>query len=250
MNCRRIEKLIPLYVGGDLDAGKADAVLAHASTCARCGGLVAEYEQSRRWLRSYTPPDFDDASLEGLKQSVLARIEGQRTPASFLNGLAGRWAQGLAIASASAALIALAALAFYAYQHKTNEVSGREDLAAGSDVKPADPSHEIASKPEVTKRAPGAGSVRKPGRHTAYAARVAVAAAGVKGRGRPVERLDVKEARQVSSWEMKDALPGERGTSPGMLRIEIQTNDPRIRIIWFSPKESTAHRTKSTTESD
>ncbi|MFP5264950.1 MAG: anti-sigma factor family protein [Blastocatellia bacterium] len=249
MNCRRIEKLIPLYVGGDLDVNKADAVLAHASTCARCNGLVAEYEHSRRWLRSYTPPDFDDASLEDLKRSVLADIEGRTARASFLNGLARRWAQGLAIASASAALIALAALAFYAYQQKTNEFSGREDLAAGSDVKPEAAPSEVASQPEATKQAPGAGSVRKTRRHSAYAARVAAPPA-VIGRGQPAERLEVKEARQVSAWGVKDALSGEQGTPPGMLRIEIQTNDPRIRIIWFSPKGSTAHRTKPTTESD
>ncbi|HEX8089186.1 MAG TPA: zf-HC2 domain-containing protein [Blastocatellia bacterium] len=245
MNCRRIEKLIPLYVGGDLDVDKAGAVLAHASACARCNGLVAEYEQSRRWLRSYTPPDFDDALLEDLKLSVLGKIEGRRTRASFLNGLAGRWAQGLALASASALLIVLAALAFHAYQHKTNEVSGGEDLAAATDLEPGRRLHEIALGPKAAKQAPGAGSARKQRRRPAYTARVA--AARFKDQGQSAGRLDVKEA---GVWETKDVLSGKPVTSPGMLRIEIQTNDPRIRIIWFSPRGSTAHREKPTTESD
>lgn len=250
MNCRRVEKLIPLYVGGDLDVDKAGAVLSHASTCARCSGLVAEYEQSQRWLRSYTPPDFDDALLEDLRLSVLGEIEGRRTRVSFLNGPAGRWARGLALASASAFLIALSALAFHAYQSKTNELSARDDLAAGADVEPGDGPHEITSRPEATKQALGADSGRKQRRHPAYAARVAPSAVRLKDRGRSAERLDMKDAGQAGVWGTKDALSGEQVTSPGMLRIEIQTNDPRIRIIWFSPKEGTAHQAKPTTESD
>ncbi|HVG22200.1 MAG TPA: hypothetical protein VNI02_24400, partial [Blastocatellia bacterium] len=67
---------------------------------------------------------------------------------------------------------------------------------------------------------------------------------------RLIGRHGVKGGEQARARETKDARSPERATPPGMLRIEIQTNDPSIRIIWFSPKESTARHAKPTTESD
>jgi hypothetical protein len=39
-------------------------------------------------------------------------------------------------------------------------------------------------------------------------------------------------------------------TPPGQMRIEIQTADPSIRIIWFAPKEADSNSKKSMTDSD
>ena len=58
----------------------------------------------------------------------------------------------------------------------------------------------------------------------------------------PFERPFVSQVNRpresgTASAEPADALPGSSNDSPGMLRIEIQTGDPNIRIIWFAPKE-------------
>jgi hypothetical protein len=45
------------------------------------------------------------------------------------------------------------------------------------------------------------------------------------------------EESGTASAEPADALPRSVDESPEMLRIEIQTSDPNIRIIWFAPKE-------------
>jgi hypothetical protein len=41
---------------------------------------------------------------------------------------------------------------------------------------------------------------------------------------------------------------GRFASSPAMLRIELQTSDPNIRIIWFAPKETDSHQTKPATD--
>jgi hypothetical protein len=41
----------------------------------------------------------------------------------------------------------------------------------------------------------------------------------------------------TASAEPAVLLPSSGDDSPEMLRIEIQTSDPNIRIIWFAPKE-------------
>src|SRR5215216_1883021 len=102
MTCRRIEKLIPLYVEGDLNTELTEQVRSHAKSCANCNGLVAEYKESQRWLRSFEPPHFDDALLDDLKLGVLEKINGEETHASFLNRLAQHWTRRLVFAASVA----------------------------------------------------------------------------------------------------------------------------------------------------
>ena len=78
MNCRRIEELIPLYVEGDLETGKADAVLTHTQACAHCNQIIAEYKASQDWLRSGDVPDFDDASLDALRAGAMKESGDRR----------------------------------------------------------------------------------------------------------------------------------------------------------------------------
>jgi hypothetical protein len=250
MNCRRVEKLIPLYVEGELEVDKAGAVLAHTLACARCNKLAAEYEESQRWLRSYAPPDFYDASLYDLKLSVLREINGRRARVTFLNSVAGLWRRRLVLATSAAFLIIFAALGVYIYQHKANEAPARDDTVAGGEAVQEEQTPELAQRPEVTKQALRAGFIRKRNRRPATVARGETLAGSVKNRGPSIERRDMKAVEQARTGETKDTLSGEGAASPGVLRIEIQTSDPSIRIIWFSQRENSADQTKPNTETD
>ena len=251
MNCRRIEELIPLYVEGDLDTDKAGAVASHTLTCAGCGKLVAEYEESQRWLRSYTPPRFDDALLDDMKLSVLREINGRKTRATFLNRLAERWSPRLVLATSAAFLIIFAALAFYVYQNKSGVGN---DMATGgkqeNQAPETPPGPEIAPGVEAAKSAPRASFIRRPRRRLPSGAHRETVAGSLKKRELLVERPGLKGVQQAMAGETKDTLTSEQATSPGVLRIEIQTSDPSIRIIWFSLKETEAHQTKPITETD
>ncbi|HKE05309.1 MAG TPA: zf-HC2 domain-containing protein, partial [Blastocatellia bacterium] len=74
MRCTHAEKLIPLFVGGDLPAREADALRRHLESCANCRRLAAEFEESRDWLRGFAAPQFDEATLDGMRDSVLRDI--------------------------------------------------------------------------------------------------------------------------------------------------------------------------------
>src|SRR5262245_56654081 len=50
-------------------------------------------------------------------------------------------------------------------------------------------------------------------------------------------RAEITRARSNSAFDSKR-----------MLRIEIQTSDPNIRIIWFAPKENDFHQSKPATD--
>ena len=244
MNCRRIEKLIPLYVEGDLDTGQADQVRAHAKSCPNCNGLVAEYKESQRWLRSFAPPHFDDALLDDLKLGVLEKINEQEEPVSFLNAIAGQWTRRLVLAASVALLIAFGVLAFYVYQNNRN------DIVAESGTEQGEQSREIALQLEAVKQAPRASFSIKHRRHMANAQRRLGAARRHANSEQVAERLDEPGARHDVATETSAGLSDDPAASQEMLRIEIQTSDPSIRIIWFSPKENNSNPSKPITETE
>ena len=78
MKCRRVEKLIPLYVERDLESGIADRISSHLDWCGRCNWLADEYRESQTWLRSSPAPEFDEAALNGFKAEFSVELRDQR----------------------------------------------------------------------------------------------------------------------------------------------------------------------------
>ena len=239
MNCRRVEKLIPLYVEGDLARGTADRLTSHLDWCGRCNWLADEYKESQGWLRTSEPPEFDEAFLDNLKAGVLSRIEETSARPSLLASLMQQWSRRQILALSAALLIIFGALVFYIYQVRTRAnpavFEAVEPPPNGETIRPNEP--RLATNPE---RAAGADLSKT--RH-------GKSLANTKSRGgnptiaehtfEPpfVSQTHRLEESATTSAEPRNALPGSADDLPEMLRIEIQTSDPNIRIIWFAPKE-------------
>jgi Putative zinc-finger len=256
MNCRRIEKLIPLYVEGDLDCQRADAVGSHAQSCEGCAGLIAEYEESQRWLRSFAPPHFDEAEFYDLKRGVLKQINSRETRASFLHRLAENWTRRVAFATLAALVAISGALALYVYRQSVNQDTRQDNsLAQDKDQREKQLSKiPLELKPPVQQRndlnpAPRAPFIHRRPRHATTARQMLALAKRVKRR-QFVRRHDNPGAESHVARETKDAISPDPASAQEMLRIEIQTSDPSIRIIWFSPKESDSNRPGPITETE
>jgi hypothetical protein len=234
MNCRRIEKLIPLYVEGDLDHDESGAVLAHLNTCESCSALISEYEASQSWLRSNMLPDFDDAMLDDFKRGVMREIDEARARPSFFNFSARPLMPGRAFAAVAALLIIFAAFALYIYLGRSTAVSNDRMVAqeTAEPEKPVvgkDPEQEYIAQPRHEKR-------------------IVSKATGRSRRGeRPkLDRVNTHGTDNAVAQKTVD-VPTETEET---MRIEIQTGDPNIRIIWFSPKESDSQLSNPTIETD
>ncbi|MBN1163184.1 MAG: zf-HC2 domain-containing protein, partial [Candidatus Krumholzibacteriota bacterium] len=59
MNCAEIERLLPLYIEGDLPSGQEELVRAHLDDCAEC-------RRSHQWFLSL------ESSLRGIKRELPA----------------------------------------------------------------------------------------------------------------------------------------------------------------------------------
>jgi anti-sigma factor RsiW len=80
MNCTHIEKIIPLYAGGDLGGKDESAVAAHLRSCDSCRLLAEGYRRSQELLLSYEAPEFGSAFFDGIRSAVLE--EHARTTAT------------------------------------------------------------------------------------------------------------------------------------------------------------------------
>jgi Putative zinc-finger len=236
MNCRRIQGLIPLYVEGDLNTGKAARVRSHLEECSECARVSSEYRASQQWLRSYTPPDFEADFFDGLRRGVLREIEAGRSRRPWFSLFDPR----LALKPASLALASLVVvgasigLALYVHPGMKNEEvplylrgdAGAVQVPGLDNRAPSDIDWGLPDpKPRSPRRAPKRGAARD------------------------FERVGEGRAALATLGESPSPEPftptGMGGEAPGkVLRIELQTGDPNIRIIWFAPSESNAEDSK------
>jgi hypothetical protein len=254
MNCRRIKELMPLFVEGDLDAGAMNDVSLHLSDCADCSKMVNEYNASQAWLRSYEMPEFDNAFFVDLKQSVMQEIRQSQTRPSWLQVLTGRWNQNFAFAMAIALLILVGAFVFSLYSGKTKiDVPER---VTSQDRKTQDEPQQKENSPQPK------NSDNKQKKHDQY-----VKYQPKRFSSKPVivpdepvlvavqPTIEPLEALAVNIFENTlETNPIDMGgvaempVPPTGMRVELQTSDPNIRIIWFAPKSNISQPTKIDTE--
>lgn len=243
MNCRRVEKLIPLYVEGDLASSKATDLSAHLEWCGRCNWLADEFRESQSWLRTSESPEFDQAFLEDFKSGVLRRIERVSTKPSPLAVLMQQWTRRQIFALSTAMLVILGVVVFYIYQTTSTQ------LPMVIADKQADSEGPLqAEPPQVrdTGTAPEASSGQhhpiNQARRKARTASSAMANRTIEPPP-PVQPTPFVEDSLAGSAQPADVAPAGGSEFPQMLRIEIQTSDPSIRIIWFAPKETDIPKT-------
>ena len=241
MQCTHVEKLIPLFAGDDLPAREADALRRHLESCENCRRLAAEFEESRDWLCGFAAPQIDESMLDGVRDSVLRDIGRIENRARWLQWIIPGWNLRFAFATSLALLLAGALLGLVInrrqspHDPKSNRAEERNggsdqvnlppgktpDGQANNDKQDASrKTHRRKFRREPTKRGPGESQQSE----------------------EPMVGLDLVTQRTDTVGPAADpsAAPDPADTDPDAdqdaLRIEIQTADPNIRIIWFARK--------------
>jgi hypothetical protein len=263
MRCTRVEKFLPLYVAGDLAGRRAERHVArHLATCESCRGLAEEYDASRDLVRDAAtlPPDFDGAFYAEIRRSVLAEITRERTrlaPPPASNVFASLFNARFAYAASLILLFAtVAALSLYSYIGRKSEIAtaNRERIGTpeatpvptrttasndGRSVAPVEATVAEAknggsrqtAKPLSLKRRANSGNAQNETQRSLNP----VNNAPVHAKRNP--RAPVVAAPDEHTAEIAISNSGSATTAaPEVSRIEIQTSDPNIRIIWLSPR--------------
>lgn len=234
MNCKQIQELLPLYVGRDLEEKRERLVTTHLESCAACAAEAAEYRESRQLLQEFAPPIFSETAYAHMRRSVLRDIEPSGP--TVAEAIANLFRPRLAWAMATVALIAFALFGLY---FMTSRQSGPNSMAnkpaaAGQtspDESPENKSAALPSRSDQTDHT--AGNQPRPRRNYGKAITSAPTVAVNAVKQAPLER-------NVSATAENSIRPETLPTRDDVkiIRVEMQTKDPNIRIIWFSQQNS------------
>jgi len=194
MTCRKMDKVLPLFVGRDLDPARMNEVAEHLAACERCRGLHAELAAGRAFLETSPAAPLSEVDYADLRLAVRRRIETDaRRPA---RSRVGR----LVLASAGLVTVALAAILV------------------------------LHARPEVP-RAP---------RGTGVASREEPALAALPAAPLEEPTAPPAPATSLADTPRKAVRTARRGPESRVVRIEFQTANPDVRIIWLVKKGETA----------
>ena len=261
MNCKHVEELLPLYVGRDLEEKHARLVKAHVQSCAGCARLAEEYGEAQQLLQLFEPPPFGEAVYAGIRQRVLREIGRESTAPVPPRLVASLFRPRIRWAVATALLLAVSAVALYFIADRRGGRQQVADSSRASDrTRPAErqsvrsqgsesavppsPSGEQSDGPPSasTDRNAGADATIAGADDRTYQARRGKGRGAAAARARPVA-VSMRDAGSMtagSSPERNDlAKPGVVAARYPVipektLRVEMQTKDPNIRIIWIS----------------
>jgi Putative zinc-finger len=225
MRCTHAEKLIPLFAGDDLPARKADALRRHLESCANCRRLAAEFEESHKWLRGFAAPQFDEAMLDDLRDSVLRGIGRVENRSQWLQWIVPGWNLRFAFVT-SLALLLLGAwfgLVINRRQPSHDPKSNQAEAHKGS-------GNQVESPPDQSPNGRANDRVNKD-------QQIANDKPDRRGYRRKPIKSRLNESPQTGPQTVEpDSANTDLAANRDTLRIEIQTADPNIRIIWFAPK--------------
>jgi hypothetical protein len=210
MTCPSIKALLPLSIEGDLPRRKAERVRRHLESCSACSTLANGYRQSQLWLRRAPGPTIGGATLEGMRRAVWRRIQEEPRPAPLRLAIERLWAALSRFAGQPA--VALAAVCLV--------VVGSVALTRTSGLGGSRLGAQLNVEPETAFEEPAEESAN---------AELSEDPEMVLASATPEEMAD--------SAETGEAEPTSEMAADKM-RIEIQTQDPNVRIIWFTPPAS------------
>jgi hypothetical protein len=253
MNCKQVEELLPLYVGHDLEDERARLITSHVHTCTPCTSSVEEYIEAGQLLQQFAVPQFSEAAYATVRQNVLREIEQESGRLTLRELVLSAFQPRLTWAVSTAVLLAVCAFAYY---FVTNRANLPQDHKANTDIK-------LAPDGAADGRGPRQGSLAgvvdspavatsSPNHRLNLMSLHKTVRPNLEGGLHSLAKATNSRKPRLSqpSWHSQSAgeppaVPGAVPTSvPATfdtsissrkpMRLEIQTSDPNIRIIWFS----------------
>ena len=210
MDCDRARSVIVLRESGDATPRQRRALERHVGQCGECARFAANL-RPLPLHRFRAEPPLGDADFAEIRRAVLARVGSGRQRIG--------WRPLVAFAVAGAAAVALVIVGVFGGQHAP--ATPPERIAVG-----APPSSPVVSPP-VSEPVPSA-----PARIASTPAPQGIGSAS--GPRRP-RHLPAAPALPVLSTPGSTPETALAALAPAAaVRIEFQTSDPNVRIIWIA----------------
>jgi hypothetical protein len=244
MRCSTIEKLLPLYVEGDIREGEASKVQAHLSSCDVCRHVAEEFRASQNLVHAYDAPEFDEEFYEQLRATVLTGINSvQPARPSFFEALRPLFIKRRAVATACLLFLFIFG-AFYGllYRRLSNSSSYMAAIEKGlGEINPG----EFAPSPGNRNAAAPTGAIiegnpRPLSFNPRSGSRQKIKPGALDNAQREESTSGNNDAATAATAQARTNNSGATDTAStqAVARMEIQTSDPNIRIIWLARKPS------------
>ena len=237
MNCQQAEKLLPLYAGGDLEQKRELLVGAHVQTCATCAAEVDGFRTTALVLQELTPPAIGEDVYDEIRRQVWRRIEADSS-ARYVPRLFAGWFQPRT-AWAVATIVVIAIMLTGAYLISNRHAAPRSsvlEIAGNGQISNPQTGNAPLNRQRDTpaKLTAGNDQGRSARRTRHFGPRVPAMAPrdSLAANGSDVAPLNVKPRLE------EDSLQPSTESGLKNIRLEIQTSNPNIRIIWLSHPET------------
>ena len=237
MNCKSVEPLLSLYVGRDLEEERSRLVAAHLQSCTECALVADEYAGVSQLLQRYEPPNFSDEIYAGIRKQVFNEIEREfHTPVSqlFLALVQPRmrWIT-------AALLLAISLTVLYFSRTRLPQRPNQQVAVPTGEPNQAVRRADVRS--ENGSEAAGSSSLSNKGHD-----RTAITRRPITGKrkvnvgvvvtnlSRQLAETTKVEASTNDPVIQRDVDVSQPSSAPAPLRVEMQTSDRNIRIIWLS----------------
>jgi hypothetical protein len=236
MNCTQVNELLPLYAGHDLAKSREHLVTAHLQTCATCSLAAAAYRDARELMQDFAPPVFGDEVYAEIRRTVWQQVERKPKWRSIFESVTVWFEPQLAWAAAAVLMVTVSIVGLYFINREFTVPTGIVDIPKTivPTIGPAPerqgdallvsgeglPSRRLANMPKRQRRPDRMVAPDRGNSLVAYSP--------------DAEVTTVQSSSPVVGTDNRDfAAPNADKT----LRMEIQTKNPNIRIIWFSQRE-------------
>lgn len=265
MSCTQYENLLPLYAGGDLPEADAAALRAHLVLCPDCQALLNAYSESLAWLQHSSLPPFDEQVYSELRAAVHADIARWAAQDNSLKAWLARWSEKLPsfwqppvlLATATCGALLLSWLGWNVFRpqpsvptlaNNSQRPAPSPSLAVAVPTGPTGPIEPIdldAGTPHAPALRGGRQRLESPQQYTRLNSAPPPPAETNNLLTDGINELNANGEAGTETDLNTNAAAEQTAPAPEMLRIEMRTADPNIRIIWLAPKSPAASQTET-----
>jgi hypothetical protein len=229
VNCQQAQKLLPLY-GSELERRRQHQLAAHVESCTNCAAELSDYRLTNQLLLELTPPRIHDDVYNEIRRQVWRKIEAEETRLTIASVLANWFAPRALWAVAASLLLVVLAATIYLISNRPS-VTTKSSVARAGAIRPLQkfqPENRDANALALPNKLVVAAAA-KPLRQRRNAVRV--------------ERNPLVANIADTRRSLPPRPAAENSQSPAELnrdnniRMEIQTSNPNIRIIWLPNSE-------------
>lgn len=232
MSCTSFQQQIALYVGGDLLEKEQVIVEEHLASCESCTKFMVDLEESQLALVKFGQIDIPENIFTNLRASVLAEIRAKEQKTSWwwqiFNFRSNFWRY--AVVTISGFMVT----AIYLYSFWLNKTSEKVFEISNKEEVIIVPINKVEKNDSINKADNIVKIINKKSNN--FSIKTVNIAKKVNKNIDLINKFEIVE--DVDSRNDKLSLEAlETATVETKVKMEIQTNNPNIRIIWLINKE-------------